>query len=248
MSMKWISGVVIEKKVWTESLFTLRIDVEGVEPFIPGQFLQLGMQLDDKFVHRPYSVASPYGPVLDFYIVLVEDGKLTPHLWKMDSGSFVEVSQHAAGTFTLQKAPHKKNLWLFGTGTGLAPYIAMLRTPEPWDIYEQIVLVHCCRYEIDLSYQEEIQSYLEQYPERFSYVPTLTREEAAGVSYGRIPSLVETGKIFEKTSFSLTAEESAVLLCGNPAMLDDMEALLQARGLKKHKRREPGNYVLERYW
>ncbi len=143
--MQWITTTVERKVVWAPGLFTLSIHSAEVAPFEPGQFLQLGLPLNNKRVNRPYSVASPHGSTLEFFIVLVETGELTPHLWELEPGDSVEVSQKAAGSFTLKHCPDAKTLWLLATGTGIAPYIAMLRTEEPWRRYENIVFVHGVR-------------------------------------------------------------------------------------------------------
>ena len=123
---KWSQAKVVAKKTWTDGLFTIRVEVDDIEPFLPGQFLQLGVfdrdesSEDPKLINRPYSVASPYGTHLEFFIVLVEEGELTPRLWRLEIGDRVEVSQKAAGSFTLEKTPAAENLWLVATGTGLA--------------------------------------------------------------------------------------------------------------------------------
>ena len=248
MALKFRQGIVAKKRIWAEGLFTLHVDVEGVQPFDPGQFLQVGITLGEKHVHRPYSVASPFGKTLEVYIVLVDDGELTPHLWKMQEGDAVDVAERAAGSFTLKKTPDAKNLWLVATGTGLAPYVAMLRTDEPWERYEKIVVVHGARLHSDLGYTEEFAEIKSKFGERFSYVPTLTRDDAEGTLKGRIPQLLESGDLERHADCHLNAESSAVMLCGNPAMLDDMEAKLGERQMVKHRSKAPGHIVLERYW
>ncbi len=254
---KWSRATVVEKKVWTEGLFTIRIstgDSPEVTPFLPGQFLQLGVFSSDEsedeatLINRPYSVASPHGDLLDFFIVLVEDGELTPRLWALNVGDSLQVSRRAAGSFTLKKTPEAKTLWLVATGTGLAPYVAMLRTEEPWDKYKQIVVIHGVRHFADLAYTEELKAYESQYPERFKLVQALTREEQPGTLHGRIPSLFESGEIESTTGFECVSTNSSVLLCGNPAMLDSMEELLGKREMKRHRSKSPGQIVLERYW
>jgi ferredoxin--NADP+ reductase len=245
--MKWTRGVVQEKVVWSEGLFTLRIHAPEVGAFEPGQFLQLGIDNADGHIHRPYSVASPHGELLDFFIVLVEDGKLTPHLWKMDVGAQVDVSARAAGSFTLKHCPEGETLWLIATGTGLAPYIAMLRTEEPWERYQKIVVVHGVRQATDLAYQEEFAGYQGQQGERFAYLPVVSREEISGCLHGRITRCLANGSL-EATAGKVLDTNSCVMLCGNPAMLDETEQLLGERGIKKHKRKEPGQIVVERYW
>ena len=251
---KWCTANVVSKKVWTQGLFTISVAVPDVTEFLPGQFLQLGLFPEGhqgeeaKLINRPYSVASPRGDVLEFFIVLVEDGELTPRLWKLEPGDSVEVSQRAAGSFTLKKTPEAETLWLLATGTGLAPYIAMLRTDEPWEKFQKICVVHGVRQFADLAYTEELKAYEEKFPGRFKLAQALTREEADGTMNGRIPSLFESGELESVTGFPCRADNSSVLLCGNPAMLDTMEELLGKREMKKHRSKSPGQIVLERYW
>ena len=251
---KWCTANVVSKKVWTQGLFTISVAVPDVTEFLPGQFLQLGLFPEGhqgeeaKLINRPYSVASPHGDVLEFFIVLVEDGELTPRLWKLEPGDSVEVSQRAAGSFTLKKTPEAETLWLLATGTGLAPYIAMLRTDEPWEKFQKICVVHGVRQFADLAYTKELKAYEEKFPGRFKLAQALTREEADGTMNGRIPSLFESGELESVTGFPCRADNSSVLLCGNPAMLDTMEELLGKREMKKHRSKSPGQIVLERYW
>ncbi len=249
MALKFCQGKVTHKKIWTEGLFTIRVAVEGVREFEPGQFLQVGIDRGtEKHLHRPYSVASPHGPEIEFFIVLVEDGELTPHLWKMEVGDSIDVAERAAGSFTLKKTPDAENLWLVATGTGLAPYIAMLRTTTPWDRFKKIVVVHGVRHGADLGYQEEFAEYAKSHPEQFVYVPTLTRDESDGALRGRIPQLLDDGNLERAAGCEIAANNCSIMLCGNPAMLDEMEEKLGTRGLKKHKTKDPGQIVLERYW
>lgn len=245
--MKWTRGTVKHKKVWADGLFTLEIEAPEVAEFEPGQFLQLGFDQEDGHLHRPYSVASPHGEVLDFFIVLVEDGRLTPHLWKMDVGDTLDISAKAAGSFTLKHCPDAKNLWLIATGTGLAPYIAMLRKSEAWERYEQICVVHGVRHGSDLAYQDELAAHKTKYGDQFEYVPVVSREEIAGALKGRITHCLEDGGL-ESAARMDFSEESCVMMCGNPDMLNETERLLGERGLKKHRRKEPGQIVIERYW
>jgi len=248
MAVEWKKAVVKKKTVWAEGLFTLTLDVPGVKPFEPGQFLQVGVADGDNHIHRPYSVGSPHGRELDFYIVLVEEGELTPRLWAMNEGSELDVSERAAGSFTLSKTPEAKHLWLIATGTGLAPYIAMLRTEQPWQRFEKIIVVHGVRLYSDLGYMEELRGYEENGKNQMKYIPILTREDREGILRGRIPACLDDGSLERAAGCQLSAADSAVLLCGNPQMLDDMEAKLGERNMRRHRRKEPGQIVLERYW
>ena len=251
---QWCTGNVVNQKLWSSGLFTITVATDEVEPFLPGQFLQLGVFPDghdgdeDALINRPYSVASPHGKELEFFIVTVPDGELTPRLEKLVAGTTVQVSKKAAGSFTLKKSPEKKHLWLVATGTGLAPYVAMLRTEEPWQRYEKIVLVHGVRQASDLAYTKELKDYETSKPSQFCLVQSLTREDSDNTLRGRIPDLLKSGQLESTASCQITAEDSAVYLCGNPAMLDSMEKALAERGMKKHRSKSPGNIVLERYW
>ncbi|MCR9294615.1 MAG: ferredoxin--NADP reductase [bacterium] len=245
--MKWTRGTVQRKTVWAPGLFTLEIHAPGVARFEAGQFLQLGFDGEDGHVHRPYSVASPHGTILDFFIVLVENGKLTPSLWKLEVGDEIDVSEKAAGSFTLSQCPDSSTIWLIGTGTGLAPYIAMLRCQETWDRFDRIALVHGVRHESDLAYQPELASHLQNHGQKFAYIPVVSRETVEGALQGRITHCLTNGSLEEAAKMEFTSD-CCVMMCGNPDMLNETEALLGERGLKKHKKKDPGNIVVERYW
>ena len=193
--MKWTPGVVERKIVWDEGLFTLVVRAPDVEYFEPGQFLQLGFELEDGHLHRPYSVASPHGELLDFFVVLVEEGKLTPRLWTLEPGDKIDVSEKAAGSFTLSHCPKAKTLWLMATGTGLAPYIAMLRTEDVWTQYSRIIVVHGSRFGRDLAYQAEFAEIAASRGGAFQYVPVVSRETIPAALAGRITTCIENGSL-----------------------------------------------------
>lgn len=245
--MKWTRGIVHRKTVWAEGLFTLEISAPDVTEFEPGQFLQLGFEREEGHLHRPYSVASPHGTILDFFVVLVQDGKLTPLLWDLNVGDEIDVSAKAAGSFTLSHCPEASNLWLIGTGTGLAPYIAMLRCPDAWQRYQRIVLLHGVRHGSDLAYQEELARHRQEHGSQFCYLPVVSREQVDGALQGRITHCLTNGSLEEAADLEFN-QDSCVMMCGNPDMLNETESLLEARGLKKHKKKDPGQIVVERYW
>ncbi len=250
----WCDATITKKKVWADGLFTITIKADGVQPFEEGQFLQLGVYPKDQIgvqaaiINRPYSVASPHGDELEFFIVLVPDGDLTPKLWALEVGDGLVVNDRGAGRFTLAHTPDADHLWLFATGTGLAPYVAMLRTETPWERYKKIVIVHGVRRESDLAYTEELSNYRTTRPGQFELIQSLTREQSKVAMRGRIPALLASGQLETASHCLLTKDSSAVMLCGNPAMLDSMEELLNSRGMVKHRSKTPGQIVLERYW
>ena len=250
----WCDATITKKKIWTDGLFTITIKADGVKPFKPGQFLQLGVYPDgeegveDAIINRPYSVASPHGEELEFFIVLVPEGELTPKLWALEAGDPLLVNDRGAGRFSLDHTPDAEHLWLFATGTGLAPYVAMLRTEAPWKRFKKIVIVHGVRHEADLAYTEELSKHRDAYPGQFELIQSLTREQSEVAMRGRIPALLASGQLEKAADCKLSKESSAVMLCGNPAMLDSMEELLNSRDMVKHRSKAPGQIVLERYW
>lgn len=241
----WVQGEVSGKVEWTADLFTLAVTAP-VRPFLPGQFLRLGLPVHDQWVSRAYSVASAPGTPLEFYVVRVAEGALTPSLHDLRPGDPVGVTVEAAGHFTLDRVPDAEDLWLISTGTGLAPYISMLRTDDPWRRFRRIAVVHGVRHAPDLSYQPELAALSAAHDGRLTYVPVVSREAAPGAVQGRIPQ--QLAAIEAAAGFALSAASSQVLLCGNPDMLSEMEALLEEKGMHRHRRERPGNVLLERYW
>lgn len=248
MALNWISGKISRKTVWSEGLFTLSVHCPGVAPFEAGQFLQVGMQLPEKHLHRPYSVASPFGETLDFFVVRVDQGELTPRLWQLNQGDSIDISSKATGGFTLSHVPDASTLWLLATGTGLAPYIAMMREPTIWQRFQKVVVVHGVRFATDLAYQDELRDFRLRFPERFVFVPVISRAHVENSVLGRITTALESGELEKHAETALSAEGSIVMMCGNPQMLDDVELVLQTRGMRRHKKSEPGQIVVERYW
>lgn len=247
--MKFITGTVIGKQIWADGLFTLQIDVPGVEPFEPGQYLQVGVQRPDKHMHHPYSVASPHGNVLDFFIVRVDDGRLTPTLWSLTVGDRIDVSTKGVGSFTLKHVQdHVEDLWLIGTGTGLAPYVAMLRTEAVWNRFKNIRVIHGVRHLRDVAYHDEMKRYRDQYGDRFKWLPVVSREKHDEMLFGRTTQVLAAGLLEEAAGLQIEPGKSAVMLCGNPDMLNEMETLLVGRGMKHHSHKEPGDIIIERYW
>jgi ferredoxin/flavodoxin---NADP+ reductase len=248
MALQWITGTIARKTEWSDGLFTLAINCPGVGTFEAGQFLQVGMQLPEKHLHRPYSVASPHGDTLEFFIVRVDDGELTPRLWALKEGDHLDVASKATGGFTLSHTPDADCIWLLATGTGLAPYIAMMRETAIWERYKKVVVVHGVRFASDLAYHDELAQLQSQHGSRFCFVPVVSRAEIPGAISGRITTAIQSGTLERHASTDLTVSNSVVMMCGNPQMLDDVEALLNAREMKRHKKAEPGHIVVERYW
>jgi ferredoxin/flavodoxin---NADP+ reductase len=243
----WVSAEVSARTDWASNLVTLRLSGPALD-FKAGQFANLGLDIDGKRVRRSYSIASAPGAAPEFFITRVEGGELTPRLTSLSPGEPVWLDAHPVGVFTLDWLPEMaRELWLLGTGTGLGPYISMLRSGSLFPRFDRVVIVHGVRTHAELGYRAELETATGD--ERVSYVPLVTREAPSiGVTNGRIPQLLVNGELERAAGLSLNAENSHVLLCGNPDMILESVAVLEQRGLRRHKRREPGHITLEKYW
>ena len=239
----WLEGKVVENRHWTDSLFTLR--VEGARlAFEAGQFVRIALDIDGERVARPFSmVNSPDDPTLEFYGIVVPEGPLSPRLARLQSGDTLYVASNPAGFLVLSELPDAGALWLLSTGTGIAPFISMLRSGTPWRRFRDIVLVHAVRHARELVYRDDIDRM-----QNLRYVPVVSREDAPGSLRGRIPQLLREGALEAAAGLKLAAETSQVMLCGNPDMLKDATVVLTQRGLRKNRRRTPGHITVESFW
>jgi ferredoxin--NADP+ reductase len=244
---EWIQARLSTRRDWTEGLMTVQF--EDVKPrFIPGQFFNIGLTLGETRIRRSYSAASAPDAPLEFVVSRVPSGVLTPSLFDVQPGQLVDIDTTPAGFFTLDfLPPGVRDLWLIATGTGIGPYLSMKRGGV-LDAFERVVLVHGVRRADELTYAAELEAFAQQ-PNRF-YVPTVTGEGELSPSNlrGRIPTLLESAAIEKTIDVPLDFERSHVLLCGNPQMIKDGIAVLEQRGLKRHKRRDPGHITTEKYW
>jgi ferredoxin/flavodoxin---NADP+ reductase len=245
---KWVEGTVVAQKHWAGLLYSLQVAAE-LAPFQAGQFTKLALAVDGEMVGRPYSfVNAPSARPHEFYYVVLPDHPLTPRLCKLEAGDPVYLAPQAAGFLTLSEVPTGEHLWLLATGTALGPFLSILGTEAPWQRYRRVVLVHAVRRAEELCYQEQIGSLLARYPGQFVFVPVLSREHRDFALAGRIPKAIEDGSLEARAGIKLEAQASRVMVCGNPAMVADTVAALERRGLKKHRRRDPGQISVENYW
>lgn len=243
----WVEGRVIRKRSWSDQLFSLEIEAP-VAVFRAGQYLKVALDLDEKRIGRPYSLVNPpQQSPLEIYFNEVPQGPLSPRLSLLDAGDRVWVGAQAGGIFTLDQVPDARDLWLFATGTALGVYLSILGTDEPWRRFERVILVHGVRSARELSYAERIAAIAAEHGERFRFLPTLSREHRPGVLHGRISALLANGELETTLGLGMTPETSQVMLCGNAQMIQDMKALLEARGLRRNRRQEPGHYTTEQY-
>lgn len=255
----------------TGEIRIIRVELDDLDfQFKAGQYTMLGLlqeaprvpeaQEDDNaeepggdpMIRRAYSIAS--GSVqkeyLEFYISIVSSGALTPRLFALNEGDRVHVAPKAKGIFTLDKVPGECNVVLMGTGTGLAPYTSMLRSEVLANRDRRVAVIHGASYSWDLGYRRELES-LTRLNDHLTYTPMISRpdqDDSWQGRTGRLPPFLDAPDIEESCGFALEPGPCHVLLCGNPAMIEDATARLEARGFQKKQRGVPGNLHMEKYW
>ena len=245
---KWLEGRVVGQTRWTERLCSLRVQAP-FGPFEAGQFTKLALDIAGERVARPYSlVNAPAAEPLEFYYNVVRDGPLSPRLAALTAGDAVHVAPNPAGFLVLREVPDAENLWLVCTGTGLGPFLSILRTEAPWQRFRRVTLVHATRTAADQAYREVIEAVARARGERFGFVSFVSRETAAGALAGRVPEAIRDARLERAARAELSAGRSHAMLCGNPAMVTDVAAALGERGMRKHRRRAPGHITVETYW
>ena len=244
----WNIGKVVEIKQWSNKLFSLYVESE-IAPFEAGQFIKIALEIDGEVIGRPYSLVNP--PVsrpLEFYCIEVPDGPLTSRLTKLTAGDKILVAPRAHGFMILDEVPQARHLWLMATGTGIGPFLSILVTAKPWQRFEQVVLVYAVRTLSELSYQERIAQIAAKHPGQFTFIPFLSREPSDFALPGRIPQAITDGRLEARAGIAISAENSQIMLCGNPQMVKDTNKVLVERGLKKHRRFDHGQITAENYW
>jgi ferredoxin--NADP+ reductase len=239
---------------WNETVFSFSTTRDPTLRFENGHFVMMGMMIDGKPLMRAYSIASAnHEDFLEFLSIKVADGPLTSRLQNIKPGDEVLVSRKPTGTLLLHDLEPGKRLYLLSSGTGLAPFMSIIKDPEVYERFEKIILVHGVRYRSELAYRDFIEwelthhEYLgEQVRNQLVYFPTVTRERFR--YQGRVTSLIETGKLFTDIDMpALDPLHDRVMICGSPAMLTDLSAMLDARGFRISPHvGEPGDYVIER--
>lgn len=257
-----LNSTVVGRTDITPELMILQVKPDGGVPtFQPGQYVALGLPgsaprypgapeesevpAADKLIKRAYSIGSSpaVGDFFEFYIAIVPSGALTSRLAVVKPGDRVFSQPKVTGTFTLDGVPHDHNLVLVSTGTGLAPFMSMIRTPTTWTQGRKITVVHGVRFPQDFAYADELSSFSSSNP-GFTYLPIASRADGTfSGRKGRVQALFEDGSI------QLTPETDHVFLCGNPAMIDDLERDLTTKlGYVVHSKKAPGNLHVEKYW
>lgn len=246
---EWVTGIVSHIEHWTDNLFSLQVRAP-IHKFTAGQFAKLGMMVEGERIQRAYSyVNAPSEGLLEFYLVKVPDGKLSPQLHALQPGETVLLTEDATGFFVLDEVPDCETLWMLSTGTAVGPYLSILQEGQDLARFANIVLVHAVRYEKDLSYLPLMHQLEQRYNGKLKIQTVVSREQSTGSLTGRIPSLIIGGELEASVGLAIDAHSSHVMLCGNPQMVRDTQQLLkEQREMRKHLRRKPGHITSEHYW
>jgi len=244
---------VVSVRHYTDRLFSFRITRPQSFRFRSGEFVMIGLPNADKPVFRAYSIASPaWDDELEFFSIKVPDGPLTQHLQKIQPGDTVLMRPKPTGTLVLDALTPGKRLWMISTGTGIAPFASLMRDPETYEKFEQVVLTHTCRDVAELVYGNDLARGLIDDPligelaaGRFTHYATTTRENHPKM--GRITTLIESGQLFtdlEVPPFDPVVDR--VMICGSMDMIRDVKALVETFGLTEGANNKPAEFVVER--
>jgi ferredoxin/flavodoxin---NADP+ reductase len=271
MAKPSLNAVLRQRIEFAPGLIVMQVIPDDWEypAFEAGQFAVLGLQgsaprvalsepdekpiADDKWIRRAYSIASSSrdGQCLEFFITMVRSGALTPRLFELDLGSKLFLGPKPAGVFRLDQAPADKHVVLVSTGTGLAPYISMLRSQLDFDPARSIAVVHGARHSWDLGYAAELQM-LERVCPNFQYIPVISRPQNEhtpwGGRVGYVQDVWQSGAIQQAWGFAPTADNTHVFLCGNPGMIEGMLDTLGEGDFVEQTKNTPGQVHVEKYW
>jgi len=249
----FVEETVLSVHHWTDRLFSFRTSRQPGFRFRNGQFTMVGLNEGPRPLLRAYSMASPnYEDYLEFFSIKVPGGPLTSKLQHIKDGDQVVIGQKPTGTLVLDNLKPGKNLYLLATGTGLAPFLSLIRDLEAYERFERIVLIHGCRFITDLAYSDYLTNVLpkdeifgELAREKLIYFPTVTREPFQHV--GRITHHLQQAAFFEEVGVKpLCAETDRIMLCGSPAMIQDLRGLIEGLRFEEGNHGEPGHFLVEK--
>ncbi len=252
-----MSNLITEKVTsvhhWNETLFSFTTTRSQGLRFKNGHFTMIGLKIDGKPLLRAYSIASAnYEEEMEFFSIKVQDGPLTQHLQKLEVGDELLVGTKPVGTLVSDNLLPGKNLYLLSTGTGLAPFMSIIKDYEIYEQFDNVILTHGVRWKSELAYEDYITNELpqneyfgDQIRDKLIYYPTVTRE--AFRNQGRLTDKILAGTLTRDIGLpDLNPENDRFMLCGSPAMLDEMTSILDGLGFKESRAGEVGHYVIER--
>ncbi|WP_164658354.1 ferredoxin--NADP reductase [Tropicibacter sp. Alg240-R139] len=237
---------------FTDRLFKFRITRPSTFRFRSGEFVMIGLPNAEKPVFRAYSIASPsWDEEIEFYSIKVPDGPLTEHLQKIKVGDTVLMRKKPTGTLVNDALLPGKRLWMFSTGTGIAPFASLIRDPETYEKFDEVILTHTCRDVNELEYGKKLVKVLKEDPlvgqmaQNLRHYCTVTREDYP--FKGRITDLMASGKVFEDLGVPrISPETDRGMICGSMEMLKDTKAALEGFGLDEGANNKPSTFVVER--
>lgn len=240
---------------WTPHLFSFKTTRPKAFRFTAGQFARLGVHKPDgSIAWRAYSMVSgPYDEYLEFYSIVVPGGEFTSELSRLAVGDRLLIDKQNHGFLTTSRFTGGRDLWLLSTGTGIAPFLSILADPVTWDQFERIILVHSVRHANELAYRDTIEDlskheFFADAADRLTYIPVVTRERVAGMLHARLTALIASGELEQAAELALDLDNSRIMLCGNPEMVDDTRRALKARGFTTSRQSSPGQIAVENYW
>jgi len=253
-----MAGFITEKvtsvKHWNDTLFSFTTSRDPSFRFKNGHFIMIGLpQEEGRPLMRAYSIASAnYEEELEFFSIKVPDGPLTSKLQKVQIGDEIILSKKPTGTLIVDNLLPGKNLYLISTGTGLAPFMSIIKDPETYEAFDRVILTHGTRYVSELAYQDQIENELPSNEffgdfvrDKLIYYPTVTRDEFR--TQGRITDAMQSGKLAQEIGLpALNPEHDRFMVCGSPSMLKDTCDILDGMGFKEAKQGNLGHYVIER--
>ena len=251
---KWTAERVLSIRRWTPTLLSIRLTRFKGFRFTPGHYARLGLEGEGGTVWRPFSVVSAaYDEHLEFLAVLVPGGAFSGRLETLAVGETVLVEKASYGFLTLAQLAPGRDLWLLASGSGLGPFVSILREPQVWQDFERLIVVHSVRRAAELAYRADIMSLPNEdifagARAKLRHVPVVTREPDAAPLADRIPQLLADGRLEDQAGVPLCREDSRVMVCGNPDMARELRGQLTALGFQTSRRNAPGQMAFENYW
>ncbi len=249
---------IVDIRYWTPTLLSFTVTRPLALSYLPGQYARLGVDVNEQVIWRAFSfVSAPHEAQLEFLAVLVPEGLFTARLKELQVGDSLHVEHENYGFMTADRFSDGEDCWMLATGTGIGPYISMLRDDALWTRFAHLVLVHGVRQESELTYRAELvrlreQALAEHRRARLLLVSCISQQAQDGPEQMQIGSRItgawDDGKLEAMTSLAITPERSRVMLCGNPQMIEDMRGRLHQRGLVPCRKLVPGQFLTENYW
>ena len=251
---KWTNERVLSIRYWTPTLLSIRTTRYRGFRFTPGHYTRLGLGAGDELIWRPFSLASAaYDEFLEFIAVLVPGGAFSVPLGQLRDGDTIRVEKASYGFLTVDQLAPGKTLWLLASGTGLGPFMSMLRDPAVWQNHERLIVAHSVRHSSELVWRNEIaeipkNELFADAKATLTYLPVVTREPGATPLAERIPLLLADGRLEAAADTPLDVATSRLMVCGNPEMTRELRQFLGARGFATNRRGIPGQMAFEKYW